>query len=162
SIVEALQWLGLDWDEGPPAPGYRQTERLALYREHAERLVAAGRAYYCDCPPELLEAERKTAEQRKETDRAPGRCADREVRARARARLDDPRVRPRAALEAPRRHVGAGVSRRRPPAGGDGELPRAARVVARRSGDLLARRADRFVRHQGRLLGGRDLRSDEA
>ncbi|PYM17987.1 MAG: glutamate--tRNA ligase [Candidatus Rokuibacteriota bacterium] len=81
SIVEALQWLGLDWDEGPPAPGYRQTERLALYREHAERLVAAGRAYYCDCPPELLEAERKTAEQRKETYRYPGRCRDRELRA---------------------------------------------------------------------------------
>src|SRR5438132_8894037 len=51
SILEALRWLGLDWDEGPPSPGYRQTERLALYREHAERLVAAGRAYYCDCPP---------------------------------------------------------------------------------------------------------------
>ena len=42
SIVEALQWLGLDWDEGPPTAGYRQTERLAIYADHAARLVARG------------------------------------------------------------------------------------------------------------------------
>ncbi|HEU4368949.1 MAG TPA: glutamate--tRNA ligase [Methylomirabilota bacterium] len=76
-IVDALRWLGLDWDEGPPAPGYRQTERLDLYREHAARLVAAGRAYYCDCPPARLEAERKAAEARKETFRYSGRCRGR-------------------------------------------------------------------------------------
>ena len=52
SIIDALTWLGLDWDEGPPAAGYRQTERFEIYREHAQRLLAAGRAYYCDCPPE--------------------------------------------------------------------------------------------------------------
>lgn len=77
AITDALRWLGLDWDEGPPAPGYRQTERLDLYREHAARLLAAGRAYHCDCPPERLEAERKAAEARKETYRYPGRCRDR-------------------------------------------------------------------------------------
>ena len=55
-IVDALRWLGLDWDEGPPTPGYRQTERYDLYREHAARLVAAGRAYYCDCAPAQLDA----------------------------------------------------------------------------------------------------------
>jgi len=76
-IVDALRWLGLDWDAGPPAPGYRQTERFDLYRAHAARLVAAGRAYYCDCPPEQLEAERKAAEARKETFRYAGRCRDR-------------------------------------------------------------------------------------
>ena len=76
-IVDALRWLGLDWDEGPPAPGYRQTERFDLYRAHAERLRAAGRAYYCDCSPEQLEAERKAAEARKETFRYAGRCRDR-------------------------------------------------------------------------------------
>src|SRR5213595_1691594 len=38
AILEALEWLGLDWDEGPPTPGYRQTERLPIYRDHAERL----------------------------------------------------------------------------------------------------------------------------
>ncbi len=77
SIVDALRWLELDWDEGPPAPGYRQTERLDLYREHARRLVEAGRAYYCDCPPERLERERSEAQARGETFRYSGRCRDR-------------------------------------------------------------------------------------
>jgi glutamyl-tRNA synthetase len=90
AIVEALEWLGLDWQEGPPTPGYRQTERFDLYREHAARLVAAGRAYYCDCPPELLDQQRKAAEARKETFRYPGRCRDRGLRAGAlRLRMPD-------------------------------------------------------------------------
>src|SRR5256712_8358397 len=74
AILQALEWLGLPWDEGPPTPGYRQTERLAIYREHAERLFAAGRAYYCDCAPAELERERRAAQTRKETFRYSGRC----------------------------------------------------------------------------------------
>jgi glutamyl-tRNA synthetase len=77
SILEAMRWLGLDWDEGPPAPGYRQTERLDIYAAHARRLLAAGRAYYCACGPEQLEAERAAAQARKETFRYSGRCRDR-------------------------------------------------------------------------------------
>ena len=77
SIVDALTWLGLDWDEGPPAAGYRQTERFEIYREHAQRMLAAGRAYYCDCPPELLDREREAAQKRNETFRYSGRCRDR-------------------------------------------------------------------------------------
>ncbi|HBH00510.1 MAG TPA: glutamate--tRNA ligase [Candidatus Rokubacteria bacterium] len=77
SIVDALRWLGLDWDEGPPAPGYRQTERLETYRAHAERLRAAGRAYHCDCPPEELDRQRRAAQQRGETFRYSGRCRER-------------------------------------------------------------------------------------
>jgi len=73
-IIDAMRWLELDWDEGPPAPGYRQTERFDLYREHAQRLVAAGRAYYCACTPEQLEAERAEAQARNETFRYSGRC----------------------------------------------------------------------------------------
>jgi glutamyl-tRNA synthetase len=89
-IVDALRWLGLDWDEGPPAPGYRQTERFALYREHAERLQGAGRAYYCDCPPEMLEQQRKAAEARKQTFRYSGRCRERGLTAGAlRLRIPD-------------------------------------------------------------------------
>jgi glutamyl-tRNA synthetase len=89
-IVDALTWLGLDWDEGPPAPGYRQTERFDLYREHAARLVAAGRAYHCDCPPAQLEAERRAAEARKETFRYSGRCRERGLTAGAlRLRIPD-------------------------------------------------------------------------
>ena len=90
AIVDALRWLELDWDEGPPAPGYRQTERFELYREHAARLVAAGRAYYCDCPPQLLDQQRKAAEARKETFRYNGRCRDRGLAAGAlRLRIPD-------------------------------------------------------------------------
>ena len=76
-IVDALRWLGLDWDEGPPTRGFRQTERFDIYREHAERLVRAGRAYYCDCTPSMLDAQRKAAEARKETFRYSGHCRDR-------------------------------------------------------------------------------------
>jgi glutamyl-tRNA synthetase len=79
SIIEALQWLGLDWDEGPPTPGYRQTERLDIYRAHAERLVAEGRAYHCRCGPDTLEVLRRQAEARKETFRYPGTCRDADV-----------------------------------------------------------------------------------
>jgi glutamyl-tRNA synthetase len=90
AILEALRWLELDWDEGPPTPGYRQTERLDLYRRQAARLRTAGRAYYCDCPPEQLEAERKAAEARKETFRYSGRCRDRGLTAGAlRLRIPD-------------------------------------------------------------------------
>ena len=76
-ILEALEWLGLDWDEGPPAAGYRQTERFDLYRAHAERLRTDGRAYYCDCPPEELDRQRRVAEACKETFRYSGRCRER-------------------------------------------------------------------------------------
>ena len=39
-ILDGMKWLGLDWDEGP----FRQTERMAVYREHVERLLKAGKA----------------------------------------------------------------------------------------------------------------------
>ncbi len=79
SIAEALRWLGLDWDEGPPASGYRQTERLEIYKTHAERLLAEGRAYRCVCPPEELEAQRKAAQARGETFRYSGKCREANV-----------------------------------------------------------------------------------
>ena len=89
-IVDALSWLGLDWDEGPPTAGYRQTERFDSYREHAARLVREGRAYYCDCSAETLDAERKAAEARKETFRYSGRCRARGLTAGAlRLRIPD-------------------------------------------------------------------------
>jgi nondiscriminating glutamyl-tRNA synthetase len=69
-LVEDLRWLGLEWDEGPQFGGlkasgdygpYRQSERMAIYHEHAERLLAQGKAYLCFCSVEELEAERKQA-----------------------------------------------------------------------------------------------------
>jgi glutamyl-tRNA synthetase len=47
-IVEALKWLGLDWDEGP----FYQSQRTALYRDAAKKLFASGSAFLCYCPPE--------------------------------------------------------------------------------------------------------------
>ncbi|MDA1010568.1 MAG: glutamate--tRNA ligase, partial [Chloroflexi bacterium] len=69
-IMESLQWLGLDWDEGPDRGGpfgpYVQSERLSLYREAADRLVAQGDAYPCFCTAEELDAlrDRQRAEKR--------------------------------------------------------------------------------------------------
>jgi glutamyl-tRNA synthetase len=57
AILQSMQWLGMEWDEGP----YRQAERMDLYREHAQQLLAEGKAYYCICPPEQLEERRKAA-----------------------------------------------------------------------------------------------------
>jgi glutamyl-tRNA synthetase len=77
-IYESLQWLGLDWDEGPDKGGpynpYRQSERLDLYREEAARLIKDGRAYRCYCTPEELEAERKQAQMEKRPYKYSRRC----------------------------------------------------------------------------------------
>ena len=65
-ILDSLRWLGLDWDEGPGVGGphapYFQSERLDGHRQAAERLVAAGAAYYCYCKPDELKARRTAAE----------------------------------------------------------------------------------------------------
>jgi nondiscriminating glutamyl-tRNA synthetase len=65
AILEDLRWLGLDWDEGPEVGGpvgpYRSSERLGTYQSRASALLDLGRAYYCFCTPEQLEAERTSA-----------------------------------------------------------------------------------------------------
>ncbi len=62
-IIEGLQWLDLSWDEGPDRGGdygpYRQSERLDLYRDHAQKLLDQNRAYECFCSRERLEDVRK-------------------------------------------------------------------------------------------------------
>src|SRR6266853_6670126 len=64
-LIADLKWLGLDWDEGPDAGGsfgpYRQSDRLAIYREHAERLVTERKAYLCFCTEAELQRERERA-----------------------------------------------------------------------------------------------------
>ncbi|WP_022853954.1 glutamate--tRNA ligase [Thermodesulfatator atlanticus] len=57
SIKEALEWLELFWDEGP----YFQSKRLDVYAEFARKLLEEGKAYYCECSPEVLEQKRKQA-----------------------------------------------------------------------------------------------------
>jgi glutamyl-tRNA synthetase len=62
AILESLQWLGLQWDEGPDVGGphgpYRQSERTEIYREQIRRLLEAGSAYRCFCTRERLDAMR--------------------------------------------------------------------------------------------------------
>jgi glutamyl-tRNA synthetase/nondiscriminating glutamyl-tRNA synthetase len=64
-LIADLKWLGLDWDEGPDVGGgfgpYRQSDRLAIYREHAERLLSERKAYLCFCREEELQRERERA-----------------------------------------------------------------------------------------------------
>ncbi len=70
AIIEGMRWVGLDWDEGP----FRQTERMELYRTHALRLLEQGKAYWCVCKAEELEARRKEAEAKGLSPRYDGRC----------------------------------------------------------------------------------------
>jgi nondiscriminating glutamyl-tRNA synthetase len=78
SIFQDLRWLGLNWDEGPDAGGnwgpYRQSERLKIYHQHAEQLIAKGQAYYCYCTPEELEARRDAAMKAGQRPGYDGRC----------------------------------------------------------------------------------------
>lgn len=63
NIKDSLKWLGMNWDEGIDVGGphgpYRQTERLDLYKKEVQRLLDEGKAYYCYCSAEELEASRK-------------------------------------------------------------------------------------------------------
>src|SRR5690606_14170019 len=71
AVLEALRRLGLDWDET-----YYQSDRFDVYREAAERFLAEGRAYRCDCTQEAVKA-------RNEASGGPpgydGHCRDRDV-----------------------------------------------------------------------------------
>lgn len=65
SLIQELKWLGMNWDEGPDKPGdygpYRQSERLDIYKEYAQKLVDEGKAYYCFCTDEELDEMREKA-----------------------------------------------------------------------------------------------------
>ena len=77
-ILEALDWLGLDRDEDPAVGGpygpYRQSERLSIYRDTAQRLLEQGRAFRCYCTTEELEDRRVAARAVKGELRYDGRC----------------------------------------------------------------------------------------
>lgn len=78
SIYEDLKWLGLDWDEGPDRGGehgpYRQSERKALHKAAAVRLVNEGKAYKCYCTKEQLEDLRAEQASAGMPSRYDGRC----------------------------------------------------------------------------------------
>lgn len=77
-IYQDLQWLGLDWDEGPDVGGpfapYRQSERLDHYRTHADRLLREGKAYLCFCTAEELERDRQQAMAEHRAPHSSGKC----------------------------------------------------------------------------------------
>lgn len=83
AILDALTWLGLDWQEGPEVGGphgsYFQSERKQLYRDAVEQLIREGKAYRCHCTKEELDAQRAALKERdpKAQFVYPGTCRDR-------------------------------------------------------------------------------------
>ncbi|HWI53565.1 MAG TPA: glutamate--tRNA ligase [Symbiobacteriaceae bacterium] len=77
-IFEDLAWLGMDWDEGPdkggPYPPYRQMDRLEMYREYADKLLASGHVYKCYCTKEEEDEDRKAAQNENRAYQYKGRC----------------------------------------------------------------------------------------
>jgi len=77
-LLDALRWLGLDWDEGPEIGGphgpYRQSERMDIYREIADKLLASGHAYHCYCSQDELEERREAARAASKTPGYDGAC----------------------------------------------------------------------------------------
>src|SRR4030042_1881102 len=78
AILQDLRWLGIFWEEGPDGSGqngpYRQSQRLSLYRDDAEKLLGKGKVYKCFCSPERLESLRKDQLSRGMMPKYDGRC----------------------------------------------------------------------------------------
>jgi glutamyl-tRNA synthetase len=72
AILESLQWIGLDWDEGP----YFQSQRYSIYWDFVERLLSNGRAYFCHCTPQELDRRRQEAMARGLKPKYDGRCRE--------------------------------------------------------------------------------------
>ncbi|HLA50915.1 MAG TPA: glutamate--tRNA ligase [Thermodesulfobacteriota bacterium] len=70
AILDGMQWLGLNWDEGP----YFQSKQFDLYRDHAYKLIEMDKAYKCFCTPEELEQRRKDALAQGRPPKYDGRC----------------------------------------------------------------------------------------
>lgn len=70
AIIEGMNWLKLDWNEGP----FRQTDRLDIYRSYVERLLDEGKAYRCYCTQKELEHRRQQALSNAGTPKYDGRC----------------------------------------------------------------------------------------
>ncbi len=75
AILESLEWLGIDWDEGP----YFQTQRYDIYNEHIERMVASGHAYYCSCTTDEVNAMREEARANGKNPQYNGKCRNRNL-----------------------------------------------------------------------------------
>jgi glutamyl-tRNA synthetase len=73
AILESMEWLGLDWDEGP----YFQSQRSPIYETFIERLLRSGKAYYCHCAPEELDKKRAEAKSKGLKPKYDGTCRER-------------------------------------------------------------------------------------
>lgn len=80
SLINALHWLHIEWDEGPDRGGphgpYRQSERLEWYKEHSRKLLGEGRAFLCYCTEQELQTYRGAMLRDGKAPRYPGRCRD--------------------------------------------------------------------------------------
>ena len=78
AILDALHWLGLQWDEGPdnggPKGPYRQSERSEIYRDHADQLLENGHAFRCFCSTERLDTLRQQQMENKHALGYDGHC----------------------------------------------------------------------------------------
>ncbi len=70
AIIKGMEWLGLQWDEGP----FRQTARFDIYRNYVDKLLKEGKAYHCYCTPEELEQRRQEALAQGRTPKYDNRC----------------------------------------------------------------------------------------
>lgn len=75
AILDAMTWLGLTWDDGP----FFQAQRVDLHREMVQKLIAEGKAYYCTCTAEELEAKRKAALATGKKPKYDGTCRDKNL-----------------------------------------------------------------------------------
>ena len=77
-ILSSLNWLGIDWEEGPDKSGpygpYRQSERSSIYQEKVQELLDQGKAFKCFCTPERLAELRKSQVLQKKTPGYDGKC----------------------------------------------------------------------------------------
>jgi len=72
AIIESLQWMEINWDEGP----FYQSDRLETYQQYVQTLLETGHAYYCTCSPETLESKRKAALESGKPVRYDGTCRE--------------------------------------------------------------------------------------
>lgn len=70
AILDGMEWLGLNWDEGP----FYQSQFFELYRQEAGKLLEKGAAYRCYCTPDELEKRREAAVKEGRPPRYDGRC----------------------------------------------------------------------------------------
>ena len=73
AILDGMQWLGLDYDEGP----FFQTQRYDRYNEVIDQLIESGHAYRCYCSKERLDEMREQAQAEKRKPRYDGTCRER-------------------------------------------------------------------------------------